>query len=147
MIIMGRDDTLMDSRPMTRGLPTIIPRLQNRSAISVVSGIGHLGALTPSGKLLTWGENFRGALGLGDPTKLPLGSPGGYMIEKERVEAHNMPPRVTVPTEVRFDHGLEVERRVKRYCLAAAAGGYSTAALVVDLVEDEVSPEGLKYHS
>ena len=137
MILKGR----YDIDPET--LPTIIPGLQNRSVISVVSGYTHLGALTSSGKLLTWGRYSYGALGLGDPAKLPVGSPGGYTTEEQRVEAY-WPPDVTVPTEVRFDHGLEAEGRIKRYCLAAAAGGDSTAALVVDLVEDEVSSEGLK---
>ena len=49
-----------------------------------------------------------------------------------------------VPTEVRFDHGLEAEGRVGRYCFAVAVGRDSTAALVVDLAEDEVPPEGLE---
>ena len=127
-------------------LPTIIPGLQNRSVISVVDGYTHLGALTSTGKLLMWGAYNFGALGLGDPAMLPLGSPGGYATEEQRVKA-DWPPVVAVPTEVRFDHGLEAEGRIKRYCLAVAAGGDSTAALVVDLVEDEVSSEGLKYHS
>ena len=142
MVLMGHHNATPEK------FPTIIPGLQNRSVISVVSGYTHLGALTSTGKLLTWGAYNFGALGLGDPTKLPLGSPGGYATEEQRVEA-NWPPNVTVPTEVKFDHGLEAEGRVKRYCLAVAAGGNGTAALVVDLVEDidEVSPEGLKYHS
>ena len=135
---MGR----FDATPET--LPTIIPGLQNRSVTSVFSGYNHFGALTSSGKLLTWGNYSHGALGLGDPGKLPVGSPGGYANEEERVGAHNYPPDVTVPTEVRFNHGLRAEGRVKRYCFTAAAGGWSTAALVVDLAEDEVPPEGLK---
>ena len=139
MILMGRYNITPET------LPTVIPRLQNRSDISVVSGYKHFGALT-SGKLLTWGEYSLGALGLGDPGKLPIGSPGGYATEEWGIKdgMRYPPPDVTVPTEVKFDHGLEAEGRVKRYCLAAAAGGYSTAALVVDLVEDEDSPEGLK---
>ena len=35
-------------------LPIIIPELQNRSVISVVSGGRRLGTLTSSGKLLAW---------------------------------------------------------------------------------------------
>ena len=126
------------------GFPTIIPELQNRSITSVVSGYSHFGALTSSGKFLTWGMYSNGALGLGDPAKLPVGSPGGYTTEEQRVEAHFVPPDVTVPTEVRFDHGLEADGRVKRYCLAAAAYRRSTAAFVVGLVGDEDSPESLK---
>ena len=128
-------------------LPTIIPELQNRSVISVVGGYSHFGALTSSGTLLTWGRYFHGNLGLGDPGKLPGGSPGGYAEEEQRVEARSRPPDVTVPTEVRFDHGLTAEGRLKRYCFAAAAGGNSTAALIVDLVEDEAPPEGLEWRA
>ena len=123
-------------------LPTIIPELQNRSVISVVGGHSHLGALTSSGRLLTWGRYSRGNLGLGDPGKLPVGSPGGY-VDKEN-PGYKSPLEVTVPLEVRFDHGVGVEGRVRRYCFAAAAGGDSTAALVIDLAEDGAPPEGLK---
>ena len=121
-------------------LPTIIPELQNRSVISVVIGDFHFGALTSTGKLLTWGDYSDGALGLGDPKKLPVGSPGGFKDEEGRAQLQKPPPPVTVPSEVRFDHGLTAEGRVKRYCFAAAAGENCTAALV----EDEVPPEGLK---
>ena len=138
MILMGKYDITPET------LPTIIPRLQNRSVTSVVSSDNHFGALTSSGKLLMWGRYSYGALGLGDPRQLPVGSPGGYATEEERAIKSYLPPDVTVPTEVRFYHGLEAEGRVKRYCLAAAAGIYSTAALFVDLAEDEVPPEGLK---
>ena len=81
-------------------------------------------------------------MGLGDPGKLPAGSPGGYATEEQRVRGE-LPPNVKVPTKVRFDHGLEAGG-VKRYCVAAAAGGDSTAALVVDFTEDEVPPQGLE---
>ena len=138
MILMG------GSRITPKTLPTIIPGLQNRSDISVVSGYDHFGALTSSGKLLMWGKYSFGALGLGDPRTLPIGSLGGYATEEQQVEARGYPPDVTVPTEVKFDHGLETDGRVKKYCLAAAAYGNSTAALVIDLVEDEDLPEGLK---
>ena len=123
-------------------LPIIIPELQNRSVISVVSDDSYFRALTSSGKLLTWGMSHWGGLGLGDPGKLPIGSPGGYATEKQRVRP-GLLPEVTVPTEVRFDHGLEAEG-VKRYCVAVAAGEDSTAALVVDLTEDEIPPQALK---
>ena len=137
MILMG------ESRITPETLPTITPGLQNRSVISVVSGYYHFGALTSSGKLLTWGKYSYGSLLFGDPGMLPIGSPRGYVTKEQQAKAH-WPPDVTVPTEVRFDHGLEAEGRVKRYCLTATAGGHSTAALVVDLVEDEDSLEGLK---
>ena len=137
MILMGNYDVT------PRTLPTIIPGLQNRSDISVVSGYDHFGALTSSGKLLMWGKYSSGALGLEDPGKLPVGSPGGYATEEQRVEARR-PPEVTTPAEVKFDHGLEAEGRAKRYCFAAAASGLSTAALVVDLAEDKLPPECLE---
>ena len=139
--------------------PTIIPELQNRSIISVVHShsypgflnSSHFSALTSSGKLLTWGEYSEGALGLGDPGKLPAGSPGGYAKEEQRVRAlartyYTPPPEVTVPTEVRFDHGLRSEGKVERYCFAMAAGGLHMGALVIDLGGDEVPPEDLKQY-
>ena len=129
-------------------LPTITPELQNRSVISVIYGDHHIGALTSSGKLLTWGQYSKGALGLGDPSKLPAGSPGGYTEEEQRAQAqvHGPPPDVTIPSEVRFDYGLKVKGRVERYCFAAAASRECIAALVVDLAEDEVPLEDLEQH-
>ena len=128
-------------------LPIIIPELQNRSAITVVCGNNYLGALTSSGKLLTWGNYSNGALGLGDPDKLPVGSPGGYGNKGQQIQGKDRwPPDVTVPSEVRFDHGLKAKERVERYCFAATADGRHTAALVVDLTRDEISPEDLKQH-
>ena len=128
--------------------PIIIPELQNRSVISVILGDYHFGALTSSGKLLTWGQYSKGALGLGDPVQLPVGSPGGFADERSRDRArtmgHGFPPNVTVPSEVRFDHGLKAEGKVERYCFAAAASGWHTGALVIDLAGDEVPPEHLE---
>ena len=125
-----------------KSYPTIIPELQNRSVISVVVGNDHFGALTSSGKLLTWGEYSRGALGLGGPNGLLPESPRGYTAG-ERAHA---PPEVTVPTEVRFDHHeqLKGEGRVERYCFAVTSFSSHTAALVVDLGGDEVPPEDPK---
>ena len=144
MVLKGEVETTPET------LPTIIPELQNRSVISVVLGDYHFGALTSSGKLLTWGQYCKGALGLGDPGKLPFGSPGGFADEERRVRAQNLghgfPPNVAVPSEVRFDHGLKAEGRIERYCFAAAAGGWHTGALVIDLAGDEVPPEDLKQH-
>ena len=132
---------LRGDRNTTPGtLPTIIPGLENKSVMSVVCCGLHSGVLTSSGKLLTWGKYRQGSLGLGDPGKLPAGSPGGYATKEPGVKVPPFPLEVTVPTEVRFDHGLKAEGRVKRYCLAAGGGGNSTAALVVALPEDEVSP-------
>ena len=131
-------------------LPIVIPELQNRSVISVVLGDYHFGALTSSGKLLTWGGYSKGALGLGDPGKLPVGSPGGFAEEERRARAqslgHGFPPEVAVPSEVRFDHELKAEGKVERYCFAAAASGWHTGALVIDLAGDEVPPEDLEQH-
>ena len=120
--------------------PDIIPELQNRSIISVVVGRDHFGALTSSGKLLTWGKYSKGALGLEDPG---IGeSLKGYT---ERKQAYTQPD-VTAPTEVRFDHHerLKGEGRVEMYCFAVAAYADHTAALVIDLAEDEVPPEDSK---
>ena len=125
-------------------LPTIIPGLQNRSVISVVKGFGYFSALTSSGKLLTWGIYNHGALGLGDPSKLPIGSLGGHATEEEQAKFPRYIPEVTVPTEVNFDHRLKDKGRVKRYCFTAAVAGLGTVALIVDLAKDEVLPQSLK---
>jgi hypothetical protein len=66
--------------------------------------------------------------------------------EEQRVQAealgHGPPQDVTVPSEVRFDHGLEAEGRVERYCFAAS--GWHTGALVIDLAGDEVPSDDLE---
>ena len=129
----------------SKSYPTIIPELQNRSVISVVVGDDHFGALTSSGKLLTWGKHSGGALGLGGPSGLVPESLRGYTGGEQ---AH-APPEVTVPTEVRFDHHeqLKGEGRVERYCFAVTAFSTHTAALVVDLTGDEILPEDLKQNA
>ncbi|TFY69106.1 hypothetical protein EVJ58_g618 [Rhodofomes roseus] len=130
----------------SRVSPIILPALQNRGVISVVLGDYHCGALTADGKLLTWGAYSKGALGLGDPTKIPLSQPGGFMDDNQLRGATNRwgilmfpPPDVTVPTEVRFDHG-EKKRR-ERYCFAAAAAGWHMGALVMDLEPDSAEED------
>jgi SCF-associated factor 1 len=115
--------------------PIIHPELQNRSVISVVIGDYHYGALTSTGKLYTWGQYSKGALGLGDPTKIEAGKPGGYFEERHRREALSgrrpPPPGVTVPTEVRFDHGSKKQRDM--FCFGITAAGWHMGALVMDL--------------
>ncbi|KAI0794449.1 RCC1/BLIP-II [Fomes fomentarius] len=116
---------------------------QHRSVISVVVGDYHYGALTSDGKLLTWGKFSKGALGLGDPVDNELGQPGGFAIEeawrRDPVNADwrlmSPPPEVAKPTEVRFDY--EDKRKRRKYCFAAAAAGWHTGALVIDLDPDE----------
>jgi len=99
-------------------LPIIIPELQNRSVISVVSSSTHFCALTSSRELLTWDTR-----------------------DEEGQGQVEQPSRVTVPSEVRLEHGLKAEGIVERYYFAAAVGGNYTAALVVDLAGDEAPPE------
>jgi len=125
--------------------PTVIPELQ--TVISVVHSHSNFGALT-SGRLLTWGRYSEGAQGLGNPGGLPVGSPGGHVRGEQRVRAkkYGYPQDVTIPTEVRFDHGLASKGRVERYCVAAAAGGWNVAALVINLAGDEIPPEDLEPH-
>ena len=121
--------------------PNIIPELQNRSVISVLLGDYHHGALTADGQLLTWGSYSHGALGLGVPTDLPLGTPGGYLAEAQLFQSRRSewgplePPKVTSPSAVHFNHGQKPGGR--RFCFAATAAGWHTGALVVCL---EVSP-------
>ncbi|KAF8141567.1 regulator of chromosome condensation 1/beta-lactamase-inhibitor protein II, partial [Boletus edulis] len=131
VVLMGSHET----DPNTE--PRILPALQNINVISVVLGDYHFGALTSTGKLLTWGQYSCGALGLGDPTKIEPGQPGGYRTEQQRQHAlqrGGFPPAVTQPTEVRFDHGEKRNR--KRFCFAATSAGWHMGALVIDLEPD-----------
>lgn len=115
--------------------PRVTPELQNKSVISVVLGDYHYGALTSTGALYTWGGYSKGALGLGDPTTLAPGSPGGFATEAQRLRASEnhfgTPVAVDVPTEVRFDHNLK--HKTDRFCFAVAAAGWHMGALVIDL--------------
>jgi SCF-associated factor 1 len=126
-------------------LPKIIPELQNRSVISIMLGDYHYGALTADGQLLTWGQYSHGALGLGPPTLLPLGTPGGYATESQLIESISArwgpldTPKVASPSPVHFNHGSNPGGR--RFCFAATAAGWHTGALVVCL---EVSLPPLK---
>ncbi|CAL1714557.1 unnamed protein product [Somion occarium] len=116
--------------------PVIHPNLQFQYVISVVLGDLHYAALTSTGKLFTWGEYNRGALGLGDPTTIEPGQPGGFATEEERQDviregfATLEPPDVKVPTEVKFENGRET------FCFAATAGGWHTGTLVIDMDPD-----------
>ena len=116
--------------------PEIIPELQNRSIISIVLGECHSGALTADGQLLTWGPFCHGALGLGVPSDLPLGTPGGYSSNSQHSQARRSewppePPRVASPSPVHFNHGPKPGGR--RFCFAATAAGRHTGALVICL--------------
>jgi SCF-associated factor 1 len=95
----------------------------------------HNAALTADGKLLTWGKFSNGALGLGDPLELEPGSPGAFATSTQRDLAREggrrLPPDVSIPTEVRFDHTGKKPR--DRFCFAATAAGWHTGALVIDL--------------
>ena len=123
--------------PISSIQPTLIPKLQYQSVISIVVGDYHYGALTSTGRLFTWGSFSKGALGLGDPVTLPVGSPGGFNNEGDIEVTRNArgwmpiePNDVEIPTEVRFDHMFEGER--KTYCFAVAAAGWHMGALVFD---------------
>ena len=120
-------------------VPHIIPELQYKQIISISLGDYHFAALTADGKLFTWGGFQQGALGLGDPTKLPVGAPGGYNTQRDLDRARQggripVPPAVDTPTEVRFDHDLS--KRKEMFCFAATAAGWHTGALVIDLDPD-----------
>lgn len=133
----GKESTVLigGTETTTETEPQIIPELQKRDVISVVLGDYHYAALTAAGKLLTWGAYSSGALGLGDPTQLEVGSPGGFRTENERLMAQDRergnPPPVEVPTEVRFDHKRKSPK--DRFCISATASGWHTGALVIDL--------------
>ncbi|KAF8892149.1 regulator of chromosome condensation 1/beta-lactamase-inhibitor protein II [Infundibulicybe gibba] len=127
VVLMGDTETTAESSP------NIIPALQNKSIISVVLGDYHYAALTSKGKLLTWGAYSSGALGLGDPARLQPGMPGAFRDQRTHQAAGiwDTPPAVATPTEVRFDHGRKKPREM--FCFSAAASGWHTGALVIDL--------------
>ncbi|XP_006460919.1 hypothetical protein AGABI2DRAFT_221227 [Agaricus bisporus var. bisporus H97] len=125
IVLQGEIDTDPDSKPK------IIPELQNRDIISVEFGDYHSAALSASGKLYTWGSYSKGALGLGDPLTLPIGTPGGFANQAQLNGGRGRPPSVTVPTEVRFDHGRRKSK--DRFCFSVTAAGWHTGALVIDL--------------
>lgn len=129
IILKGTQETT----PST--LPEVAPDLQYRDIISIVLGDYHFGALTGSGQLLTWGAYSSGALGLGDPTLLPVGSAGGYVddVERERAKRYRrVPPDVRVPSEVKFGT-VDGSGGQKMFVFGAAAGGWHTGALVIDM--------------
>jgi len=138
IVLMGNQESEAESHP------TVLPELQNKGVISVVLGDYHFGALTATGKLYTWGHYSKGALGLGDPSDIEPGQPGGFLTQDHRQMALNRrrgePPKVNVPTEVRFDH--EEKRRKEMFCFAAAAAGWHMGALVIDLEKSADNDDG-----
>ena len=111
---VGARSTVLMGNTITNMQPKIFPELQQQgpdAIISVVVGDSHYGALTASGRLLTWGRFMEGALGLGPDV--------GRDTE------------VRVPTEVRFGTGEGGGQRM--FCFGATACGWHTGALVVDL--------------
>ncbi|CAK5267683.1 unnamed protein product [Mycena citricolor] len=133
VVLMGNTDATGES------IPYIEAALVDKSVISVLVGDWHFAALTSSGKLFTWGAYSNGALGLGDPTQLPAGSPGGFATEAQRLNAiereAGSPPDTTVPTPVRFDHARKSPK--ERFCFLACAAGWHTGALAIDLEADD----------
>ncbi len=106
----------------------------------MVLGDYHYAALTQDGHLFTWGQYSKGALGLGDPSKIPRGQPGGFAPENPNPLPFpvrrfggrwtSSPPPVDVPSEVFFDH--EDGKRDK-FVFAVSACGWHTVALVIDI--------------
>ena len=129
VVLRGAENTLPDSQP------EIQASLQNRDVISVVLGDYHWGALTAAGKLYTWGGYSSGALGLGDPTQVPRGAPGGYASDAQRQQARRLriiPPVVVEPTEVRFGTRDGCGGR-ETFVFGATASGWHMGALVIEL--------------
>ena len=111
----ARSTVLMGNTTPDATHPTLIPALQQHGPNAIVGvdvGEAHYGALTASGRLLTWGSFMEGALGLGPDVGRSTG--------------------VRVPTEVRF--GAERGDGSQRmFCFSATSCGWHTGALVVDL--------------
>jgi SCF-associated factor 1 len=117
--------------PFDQMRPVVTPALQNRSVISVHIGDYHYGALTSEGELYTWGQYSKGALGLGDPRRIPIGEPGGY-DSAEFLNQHGWvpsPPDVDEPALVKFGRG----DGKRKFCFGAATAGWHFGALVIDL--------------
>ena len=115
----------------------VLPEFQNRGVIFVVLGDYHYGALLEDGRLLTWGQVC--GCGLGNPFTLPIGVPGGFKTEHNKLHAKNSRvqiPAIEVPTEVRFDHGLKQRREA--FVFRVTAAGWHRGALVIDLGEVRV---------
>jgi len=136
MVLEGESSTIPEM------LPTVILELQNGSVISIVRSHNYFGALTSSGRLLTWGGYPEGALGREYSCWA-----SGRVCEGGTTGSG---PKVRIPArcamDVRFDRGSVAKERVERYCVAAAAGEWNMAALVIDLTWDEISPEDLEQH-
>ncbi len=122
--------------------PEIIPSLQNGNVISVIPGQYHIGALTGDGKLFTWGSYEEGSLGLGDPFTIEVGEPGGFATLKDKNEAERgrrygitqfSIPRVTVPTEVKFNQRNSNGDQQNMFCVAATANRWKTGILAINL--------------
>ncbi|KAF8587910.1 RCC1/BLIP-II [Ramaria rubella] len=129
IVLKGSKDTHNDAQP------EIPSALQHRGVISIVLGDYHFGALTSTGTLLAWGAYSSGALGLGDPTQLPAGHPGGYTDKRDRERGSRFritPPDVLEPTEVKFGTRKGGKGR-KSFVFDATASGWHTGALVIDL--------------
>lgn len=156
---------LGDAETNEASIPNIIPALQSRNIVSVVLGDYHFAALNEDGTMYTWGQYSNGALGLGDPASLPVGSPGaftepieqnagqrvgpgmfrgplipGAMMRQHRDRLYRTPPDVLEPTAVRFDH---VDGKRDKFVFQIAASGWQTAALVIDM-EPEKAPTNAK---
>lgn len=120
-------------------------RAQDDPVISVVIGDYHYIALTARGSLYSWGRYCCGALGLGDPRVLEVGSPGGFPSSWEREGAlaglPSLPAdsqEVEVPTEIRWDWQADELRgpQRKRLCFGVGAGGWHAGALVLEVDKD-----------
>lgn len=127
LVLIGENSATAESKP------DIKRELQHRSVISVAIGDWHNAALTADGKVFTWGEFSSGALGLGDPAKLPPGTPGAYPAA-DNGHYRRRPPPVDTPTQVKFDYGTREPR--DRFAFAITAAGWHTGALVMDLNPD-----------
>lgn len=124
----------------------IIPALQDKSIISVGIADYHKVALTIDGKLYSWGSFSRGALGLGEPDKSPVGAPGGYRTRRQlnqaRAGSYTDVPDVEIPAEIHFEHGEK-----ESFCLATTTAGWHAGALVIDLDPEVSQNEAAKRHS
>lgn len=120
---LGPDSILLfgSSNTDPQSLPSIHHELHNRHVIAITFGDLHRAALTAYGEIFTWGRSYDGALGLEYANVLRRTSAGGFFKLSH----------VNVPTRVLFDPSSRPEKEL--FCIALAAGGNHTAAVMIDL--------------
>ena len=115
--------------------PEIVPGIEKMSLKSIVTGDFHNAILTEDGTIHTLGRSLEGCLGLGDPFKLEVGTPGAFSsaddAERARQGDYVDPRTVREPRQVCFNRPGEGSNP---FCLTIAAGGWHCVALATHVL-------------